>query len=426
MLNKLTALTAGARNAVSAITTRSAGATTPATQAPSPSQADALEKAAARSRPLDRAPPDVTTAQRRAATTALFERLGLDATAQIDPARIDALLTHTLALGPAQPGAGGSRNTQRAQAIRARLEEAIRAQGSLGELAAGVQRDLVEKHTPISDFLALADLEALTASPAMREVALGVAHHVYVLDALVKQMIADPELSKEVRRHFYHQRAARGISLSRIAELAGTFGAVKAATIDMVFRPILGITVGLERTREASQLGLLDRLAWGKSGVPLNITEAMVTEAFGQAYDNALAAFRLAVRTPKESRLGGENRELLMKYPQGWTELYQSWNLLFVLSNLEDPQLLVPKLLVPSLTSADSESYIYRRTLALWITIQTYLFTKHEGTPGPELELDPARVAEAKQLWGRINRKYSERLGSAEPEAAPRKTRSLI
>ena len=373
------------------------------------------------------APPEVSKNLRRAATERFFDRIGLRADAPLDRKVVDRILGDYFALALPKDSDEPTRHTKRAAMIRDHLEEAITEKGSLGAAISGVKCDLVERHTPLSQLLALADLDGVTSNPKVQATAKQVAHHAFVLDALVGLLIDDADFSKEVRRHFYHQRSAKGITLGRIRKLAGTFGAVKAATIDMVFRPALGMVLGLERTRSWGKLGTLDFLAWSKSGVPLNITEAMVTEAMGAAYDNALAGFRLAATTASGGRIGGDKKELLLDYPKGWTELYESWNLLFVFSNLEDPDLLIAKLLIPSLTSAESEQYIYRRTLALWVTIQTYLFLKDQGVPPANLGIDPAQADAIKKLWGSINRQYSTKLG-AQPseEPAKRKQRSIF
>jgi hypothetical protein len=81
-----------------------------------------------------------------------------------------------------------------------------------------------------------------------------------------------------------------------------------------------------------------------------------------------------------------------------------------VLSHVAAPHLLIAKLLVPSVTSADDDTFIYRRLLALWLSIQSYILVRHRTDAGElDLALDPAWVLDVKRTWGRINRRHSGR-----------------
>ena len=90
------------------------------------------------------------------------------------------------------------------------------------------------------------------------------------------------------------------------------------------------------------------------------------------------------------------------------TKLYQSWNLAFILENMKDLYLFLPKLLIPSVLSADENAYLMTRTMALWTTINFALF--HDinllkfGKKLPKLDVSQKL---AKKL-GQINLKYAK------------------
>ena len=351
-----------------------------------------------KSTPLRGVSVEVSLEKRAAATRRLVTGLGLGADAIVDPARVEHVLDDYFAL-----------DAVGAESLRERVERKLAASGTLGDLVAAVEHDLVHRYEPVSQLLAVVDLDPLLANPRVREVATTIAHHALVLDALVALMVEDPELSIALRRHLYRAREATGVTLGRIHEMTGLFGVLKVLSIDLCFKELFGVPLGIERFRSMETLPIDGFLSFW-SGVALNISEATVTELFGGSYDNAVVGLCLAAARPSAGSLVGANKEICLRYPAGWSSLYETWNLLFMVSHVAAPHLLIAKLLVPSVTSADEDKFIYRRLLALWLTIQSYILVRHRTDAGEvDLALDPAWLEDVKRTWGRINREHAGR-----------------
>jgi hypothetical protein len=79
----------------------------------------------------------------------------------------------------------------------------------------------------------------------------------------------------------------------------------------------------------------------------------------------------------------------------------------FILSELNNLHLLVPKLLIPSVLSAKKEDYIYTRVIALWLALNHYIMRQLEKIPEVT---GPANRDEMARAWGKINRKYADNL----------------
>ena len=67
------------------------------------------------------------------------------------------------------------------------------------------------------------------------------------------------------------------------------------------------------------------------------------------------------------------------KTSQKWASDYLTWNLAFITGNQGDFDLLLPKLLIPSVISADPEQFMFRRVYSLWLSINFCLFRNLQG-----------------------------------------------
>ncbi|WP_454785208.1 hypothetical protein [Legionella sp. WA2024007413] len=90
-----------------------------------------------------------------------------------------------------------------------------------------------------------------------------------------------------------------------------------------------------------------------------------------------------------------------------WMYLYNSWNLLFVIRNLEDSKFLALKLLIPSVLNAMPMQYMETRVFVLYLMGNLYHFNKLSIFPN-EARLTHANVILKK--WGEINKKYADLL----------------
>jgi hypothetical protein len=82
----------------------------------------------------------------------------------------------------------------------------------------------------------------------------------------------------------------------------------------------------------------------------------------------------------------------------------------FVLGNLEDLDLIFPKLLIPSIIDAKSDNFLAVRFISLWLTINFTIFRKYEKK---EI-IGPTNKIEMAKAWSNINKKYAFSLAKKE------------
>lgn len=92
-----------------------------------------------------------------------------------------------------------------------------------------------------------------------------------------------------------------------------------------------------------------------------------------------------------------------MDLSQSWISLYTSWNMAFVLFNYNDLDIIMPKLLIPSIINAESENFLGVRVISLWLTLNYFLFRKHDKK---EI-VGPANKTSMAKTWAAINKRYA-------------------
>ena len=75
-----------------------------------------------------------------------------------------------------------------------------------------------------------------------------------------------------------------------------------------------------------------------------------------------------------ESLVEDENYFPTFAFHQDWVSLYETWNMAFILGELNNLHYLFPKLLIPSVLNAKSENFLGARIIALWLSINNTLF----------------------------------------------------
>jgi len=157
--------------------------------------------------------------------------------------------------------------------------------------------------------------------------------------------------------------------------------------------------------------------------VRINIYEAGITEYKNGFNANALCAHTLCeylkINRPKTTfkrktiipdnvnsfYTSYSNKSLFptIETSQEWASLYTSWNMAFVLGNLDNLELIMPKLFIPSLIDSKSENFLGVRFISLWLTINFGIFRKSDKNEifGPE------NKSEMTKVWANINKKYS-------------------
>ena len=227
-------------------------------------------------------------------------------------------------------------------------------------------------------------------------------HHAFLLEKLVNAMAADPAYMETVYEHILAQRAELGVREGFVGSTidifkagGGIFGAVKAKTIDGVMKMLVAI-------RNRQQI-LPTEVTARKRGLRLNILEAYATDRVHGFYKNAMTGLVLTVNSPETIRVRGEHQAVEYVYPQEWTSLYQAWNLAFITGNVDNLDLVYPKLLIPAVLDAEPNDYLFKRVLALWTTINFSLFRKLDDNDD---EVLPGKDALA-EAWGDITYEYA-------------------
>jgi len=90
--------------------------------------------------------------------------------------------------------------------------------------------------------------------------------------------------------------------------------------------------------------------------------------------------------------------------------LYIAWNMTFLLSNIEDLDILLPKLLIPSIINSESENFAGARTVSLWLSVNHVLFRKYNKRK----VVGPKQKIKMTKAWAEINKKYAFELAKKE------------
>ena len=136
----------------------------------------------------------------------------------------------------------------------------------------------------------------------------------------------------------------------------------------------------------------------------LNIYEARISEFQNGFKPNSIVAFELnediSVRQPQANLAVSEQ----------WASLYTTWNMAFVLSEIDDLDIFFSKLIIPSLLNAEGKDFLGIRFISLWLAINTDVFRTfdHKNVLGPKNKKEMA------QAWGEINKKYAFHLAKRE------------
>lgn len=278
-------------------------------------------------------------------------------------------------------------------------------------------------------------------------------HTFYILEILVITSVNNVCVLEELRNHILQKRSEFGIynkstflTFLKLWKLSGDiFTATKVVSIDP------GIEIHLHRAKlwvEEFDKNYLKQLYWdwnltyaqyrilqyagkwnGKYkniGLDTNIYEAGVTEFQNGFISNATTAYILSefikVRPfsnliqqkssiPKmwnkafyDNLSNSTNYLPTFNLPQDWIDIYSSWNMNFVFTKLDNPHILLPKLLLPSVINADHKDYMPIRIVALWLSANTMIFRKMLWISDFSW---PKNTAPISKLWWKINQRYA-------------------
>ncbi len=263
-----------------------------------------------------------------------------------------------------------------------------------------IRTGIATKHPAVVEFLCVAHDEGLlpTMDESARALVKRTLHHTLLLDALTREMFDSARFMVDVQRHLLAEREKLGIhdGLARSAfdilkATGDLFFTAKTVTMDWVFSTY-------EEIRNSGQVdaqGVRERA----NRLILNILEAVIEDQRTGYRDNALAGVALAINPVEDVWIESGNQAFKYQLSSRWTSLYETWNLAFITANMPNLHLLYPKLLIPQVLCADSNDYIFNRSLSLWTSINFYLLAK--ASKRAEIEL-PGKEALAKR-WGEIN-----------------------
>lgn len=241
-------------------------------------------------------------------------------------------------------------------------------------------------------------------------------HHAYLLEELTVAMADDVEFTHEVTEHLFAKREEIGIrrtffwSIIDIYQLTrSVFSPAKAKTMDYVFihsyRRLRGSKPGSISSWKLHEKRLL---------LAVNIFEAVSTDYRRGAKNNAFAGVVLMLNTITRLRVLPGSKFLQNYLREGWSMLYESWNIAFVVGNLTNPGIILPKLFIPCVINVEPENYLFNRGLSLWTTINFQFFARRKG-----MALVMPNHEAIAALWGEVNRRYAERLMARTPSDGP-------
>lgn len=322
---------------------------------------------------------------------------------------------------------------------------------ALGGLLTQIRWGLTTKEPAVVEFLSLAlKKQWLSASPHIKKAV----HVAFVLEAITAAMCNSAVFFDEYVVHVRSKEKDIGIDhdhlftsfMKMLPASLNFFASAKAISLDMamvyfrVGRYLGGGAVNKESVDALYAAGTISLLEH-KLLIPLcekglcvcndwlriNIYEAGITEYKDGFQANAMAAHVLAEdvreRCHRESfqmrrvipegpsadfyasLLGDDNFFPVIGISDEWKSLYLTWNMAFILSELNNLHYLFPKLLIPSVLCADSENFLGARIISLWVSINSALllnFHHVNKLTGPQLRREMATA------WGEINQRYAE------------------
>lgn len=279
------------------------------------------------------------------------------------------------------------------------------------------------------------------AEPAPERV-LSALHYTLLLSRATKCVVDAPTTSATRELH-EHVRACVGHSLPGWQTALNPFEHVKAVTMDVTLDE-------LASAREARAV----RANFGHLGLPLNIVEAVATDALGGRAANARAGLVLA-----RARPGAGPRALappatveradaaarVRVHPpllERWVDLYASWNGAFV-SAYADGRFFAQALAPAVLARGAPDEFVLRRSVALyahiWLTVSHRLQARGRrgggrsgggGGGAAACAAEGWASAELTALWGEVNARaadeYQRDLDAARALAARRAARTDV
>ncbi|MCA9487847.1 MAG: hypothetical protein KC516_02700 [Nanoarchaeota archaeon] len=327
------------------------------------------------------------------------------------------------------------------------LQESKTKSKKLDSMFKIIKKAILKKHPAIVEFLALGN-ENSWFKPSKNMIK--AVHIAYILESFTATMCNDHDFFIEVQNHYKKKEQELGLNtqhpfrtfLNALKISPHFFDIAKPFSLDP-FLVYFKLQRGLSKTQlqkeelkklyRDEQINYIDYRLLSpirqnhnqhiNELVRINIYEAGITEYNNGFRANALCAHTLCeylkINRPKtifkKKTVVPDNVNPFYKsyykknlFPtietsQEWASLYTSWNMAFVLGNLNDLELIMPKLFIPSLIDAKSENFLGVRFISLWLAINFAIFRKYDKIEIP----GPKNKTEMTEAWANINKKYS-------------------
>ena len=335
--------------------------------------------------------------------------------------------------------------------MQAFLERLVSRPLDLGAMFAQVRWGLIANAPAVVEFLNEALRRRwLSGSPNIDKAV----HVAYLLEAITAAMCNSPVFFDDYVGHVRSKEKDIGIDHEHLFKsflkmLPGSlnfFGSAKAVSLDMamvyfrVGRYLGGRAVDQQSVDDLHAAGRISLLEY-KLLLPLcskdhcvcndwlriNIYEAAITEYKNGFLMNAMAAHVLAedvlAHCHRESfqqrhvepqgptgdfyssLAGDDNYFPVIALGEDWKSLYLTWNMAFILGELNNLHYLFPKLLIPSVLCSNNENFLGARIVSLWVSINSALLLNFHGV---DKLTAPGNRREMASAWGEINRRYAE------------------
>lgn len=281
----------------------------------------------------------------------------------------------------------------------------LKEEVSFTPMLTSIREGIINRHPAIGDALCVAlEKELFNDASKVNLIVQRMLHRIFLLDHLVKSM-SDLQFLLGLKQYFADKKQEYGIRKSCCGELCDirkiTGSIFKTAKSMTVSRVTMRQYVNFLQKQQLTSLDLVRKNA----GLKLNIFEARSEDLKAGAYDNAMAASVLSSSLVQKISVDREQGAVIQNLPPDWDSLYETWNLAFVLRNMNDLEYILPKLLIPEVINAEPGLYLYKRGLALWATSLFQLFREARSQkPTPTA---PEIIAFA-TAWGAINLQYAK------------------
>jgi hypothetical protein len=335
------------------------------------------------------------------------------------------------------------------------IQNAVSKPQNLKPLLNNIKQGLVEKHPAVIDFLSKALEKGWFEKSEYIQKSVHVA---FLLEAITAAMCNSELFFNEILNHIRNKEREHGIDRDHFfltlwrnfPKSLNFFATAKAVSLDPAMayfklrRELGGKPITKGRIKELYKKGELSYVeyklllpACGKNTcfcsdwLRINIYEAGITEYNNGFKSNAISAHALSEDAKKhchrevfksgsifpegeidefyQSLNSDDNYFPTFAFHKDWVGLYETWNMAFILGELNNLHFLFPKLLIPSVLNAKPENFLGARIISLWLSINNTLFMNLDNL---ENIAGPAKRREMAQAWGEINKEYAFRLSS--------------